>query len=1459
MTRAVASWRYASPMERQQLEEQGAAHLAAQQQPEPAPFEAAPQPDEFSGLGPYADLVRRASMSTPGSAPASSLAASTGGGGFFGGINRIASIGQDLVRAKASQQPHDSGGFLDHLGSALSDVGSVVGDASPMGMLENLRHPARSLADLRDAAGSTLGAVQDAGHHVAGPVLNSFLDQSGNLDLNPFEVAKNVGRAELQANPISRLGEGLLHRENPYGGHAAAGYERFQASDAPSGLKTTASILSDPTTYLGPGAVSKLGPLGHLIGQPLEAGVGGALGAGAATQIADSSGAPGWAQMLAPFAGGGVGGLAGGHFAGTVDLAKQAEHALSGERGSMQADFGLGDLFKRKSGEPSIQEPTSSGGAGTVSSPVPPALGSASTDASAAAVADPTFTPPPGSSAAAPVAPLASEALAAKAATVRTPEGGLLNIPLFRKGAALFNPSIDQDPTVHIAHLAQVGVRSSELTMANAVLKPLADDVATAMKETPAHYIGPANNTIAGTFKDIADHPDFYVIPPRLQEAIAKWGDANEAVTARMAAGYGVDSGLYHSEVPGAVYAPTVPTAASVEERIAAAGGPSGRSSLSGSARTQERSYAGAYERMQADPSFKPVTDVHELTAIHNNAMAQNAANETFRAGAGGKTKLELMAETHPKLVEMKNEALKSVASLRNRLATVEARSATTGRVSDELSTALEKVRNAAPDEDISPLETALRNGGRRLDQLLSRREITNEQAAALRGQLASATDKLAEVRDAWRTADPTRGTDYQLSQSTYRYHPAAQIKTINEITKSPSGFGKGIIDAMDEVRAWHLSLDGSPISIQGVLGLFQDPIIALKSARDILGRNPQAELRRIIQEEPETVRAYTFATGRQFGQPIAEFSPPKGTARIKGVKAVEDQMFAAVQHQGYQQWKNDVALIQKWNPEMSATVAQHEAANLLSKTVPSLNPAERGLSPLRAGVERAALTSTSFAASPALLVKDMTSGLAKLVSSKTLNPQTAWRTLDGREQLALLRGSYIAGSILSLSAASAAASASSRGMSAVDAVKEAMDPRSRYFAAIQVGGGHSIAIGGPFRSFVKAIAPAPGSEVPGTGLAKYAYGKLNSPISGSLNLLRDQDFKGDSIKGHGSAAEQILRSVAYGFEQVAPTTIGAASAGIRTGASPVTTATDVGGQFLGANPSIASASESLNQVARDYPGSNGKDFFNLEPHQQDELKKLHPDLYRQYLASSSDQRQQADATRTTLQTQQQASDDQLLAGQLSPKDWKDQQTARRNQLKGAEDIIYANKKVKAPTDPAAIEGFIKAGPTPRDRYMRAIDSFTDATGTPDWDKVDQWTAAQPKADQEYVDRNTGLAGTPIEKLRRQLSREYYALPTIRGHSADEAFALSDLMAKVNNTAGKGASDVKQLQALRKVAGADGTDKKLEQLARQHILGRLKVDPSRDRYKAKHPEVALLTAQAPLTSQQVAAVRAKLS
>ncbi|MEK9797457.1 MAG: hypothetical protein VW713_12040, partial [Alphaproteobacteria bacterium] len=111
--------------------------------------------------------------------------------------------------------------------------------------------------------------------------------------------------------------------------------ERLADPELTAGGRVLLGGATDPLTYVGPGAIkavtggAKLGRGGRfaeaLLENPRAASVGGILGAAGAAQVAEDVNAPGWAQAIAPLAGGVAGGMAGGRYGAIRSMRKVGE------------------------------------------------------------------------------------------------------------------------------------------------------------------------------------------------------------------------------------------------------------------------------------------------------------------------------------------------------------------------------------------------------------------------------------------------------------------------------------------------------------------------------------------------------------------------------------------------------------------------------------------------------------------------------------------------------------------------------------------------------------------------------------------------------------------------------------------------------------------------------------------------------------------------------------------------------------------------------------------------------------------------------------------------------------------------------------------------------------------------------------------------------------------------------
>lgn len=1062
---------------------------------------------------------------------------------------------------------------------------------------------------------------------------------------------------------------------------------------------------------------------------------------------------------------------------------------------------------------------------------------------------------------------LAAQALEQKQ-VMTTPQGRVSravdSTPIIRRIAAAVNPARDMPENIVTAYRAEGGVGSMLRSKFSAAMADPTQTLAQALADNPPEYIGPAGTAeqmaLVGTAKDVLDRPEFYRIQPKLRAAMNYYDRAQwDHVTAPVRAGYNVDVQPYSGN-PGSVYTPTMVARGSDDERIAQA-----MQSLASKANAKTRLYESAWDRVGSNPEFKPETDLRNLTDAHSKAMARNASNETFKLGAGGKTGTEVAEELHPELLRMKNDARTGLANLQAKLKTATAdqqqqigefRKTQTviNRVNDRMEPL--QARVDALGEEYGPelsylsgqvrelqlqktaLQAALQNTGQKV-------VFRGTQTGALMDAIDKAQTNVAQLVKSYANAatDP-----YVLDRSTFRYYTPEAAKAVTELKRMPTGFLKSTIDTLDEIRAWHFSGDASPLTIQGQLGALADPISTARTVQNALGKNPLQELQRIAKEQPQDVADFSFSMNRPFGEIGPEFRQPVGLAHIPGVggklASLEQNMFALVERQTFDMWKKQRDDLMAHGMEKNG--ANHAAAAVTQQVIPSLDPTRRAISPLRAGAERAAFTSVSFATSPALMLKDATVAIAKLGTARTVNPGDAWAMLSPREQLALKRTLTTAATVGTISAASAAASAESRGLSVKDAILQTFDPRSRYFAAVQLGGGRAIPIGGPMRGFLKALAPSeftPDKDgLPMAGLWDYTQGKLNSAPRIVKDLVQNSDYNGNKIMT-GTFGQRVLQSLWYAGENVAPMTAGQTMTDTRQGnLSAGGTLQRVASQLAGTNYSGPSPTEQLNQISR----SQGHgDFYSADPSVQQAIKQANPALWQEAVNAGSANRQKAEGLKKQTLTDQQGDDDLLLQGKLDVSKWASSADTRKTQLTGAEAAIYQDSPATSGAHPIL------------DQFYQQIDA-SKVNGEPDMNAVYAWVAEQSPAAQKYIADNTGLSKTPVQKLRTNLLDEYYALPKYHGYSADEATQIDDVLAQArNNAKGTNAANnqVYVLQALRNLKGVDPDTLSA---ARKVVLGLVKETTDRARWTKAHPESVIMYGQGKLTPEQIASVQKAL-
>ena len=1100
----------------------------------------------------------------------------------------------------------------------------------------------------------------------------------------------------------------------------------------------------------------------------------------------------------------------------------------------------------------------------------------------------------------------ARKILATKEATLLKP-GVVTQLPGVKRVVGGLNPSVDMPREILVAANAKQAVQASLADKFAAIRKPVLAEIKAAAAETPPRYIGPPGRRIAGELADVIEHPADYQLSPRMQEALALNRRANAAIFAEPRGQYGVEAAPYTNR-SGGDYVPHFATRESLDDAAQQAMSDLSRSqSISKtSSVTKHRAYDTLADRMATRPDFKPELNIDTLYEVHDNALARLAGSSTFRIGAGGKTKLEVMQETHPALA-------KQMVGLRRRLETLRG---TYGRLNEDAGAAIDDFLRDPEGATIADLADALdvRVGGgtskplqhssfrtgefvfaadrQNYGQVVGEtangqvrvrfwNKSTGGQAtvkldpgllestgdsifgmtrAELNKEIRAVRQQIKELRPAWQSADTS---PYIRSNKTFLFHTPDQARSIDTILQTKLGTGDSILGAIDEFRMTRLAADASPISVQGGLGLLFDPVTTIRNlpkAVDELATGRAVD--RILQTEPEMAQRFSIAGGRRLGEAGAEFQmAKKGLERVPGMASVNNRLMGFFKVLQYESWKTKVGRLEHWQPNLTQAQRDAEAYNTVSKIIPSLNPLERGVSPVRARLEGAPVVSTSFIGAPATLLKDATSGLVKLATARSLSPAGRWQSLAGREQLAIVDALEFMGVVGAASYGSYMIS----GYSPEEWAKKTLDPNSPRFMSVAMGKGGYIPLGGPVRSFVRAIYPSETVgvvPVPFSGIMKYARGKVTPIASYGLDLARNKDYFGRTIMT-GDFPANIVEAIAYGVESLAPLTGGAAIEALRTGGSGMEALKQGALQLGGQSYYETSATDKLAEA------------WNVRPDLVEDMGKFNPDDATQWKFAESDPELSGYVARMREQGLERGSKGAVTADRLDkvrsqieqktllsdiskgvlannpryqaafPKAWDEYQT----QMAGAFEDAYFGKKTDKPATPqeAAYQAWIA---------VRPQDYFDHETAEIDWAAYEQAKdkafEALPKPLQDTI--NAALKSNDPEvraaeaqfKKARDLKNEFYEKPKYVGLSPAEGQELDLLKQSIDRK--------KELDPDSKGAWATETildelssrfDAKVVDYYRENFMGwsgsgpwaQSPQDPARDEFLLAHPEI----------------------
>ena len=804
-------------------------------------------------------------------------------------------------------------------------------------------------------------------------------------------------------------------------------------------------------------------------------------------------------------------------------------------------------------------------------------------------------------------------------------------------------------------NIAAFGTRAQILTRASATRQPLVDeanrlfgsdvvlgnarsDIARNFESVTNPFQRQAAERLSGSILHIFEHPQLYDLNPTQRAFIRELNTRNDDLLNLVRGSFGVELGQV--QVPdGAAFLKHIETqpAAVLEAQVKAAAADTqyfaGQSSRARVHLTAQDRLAGELRRISEgadippDELFQPSVNLPEILSVMDAEKSALASAEVLRAGLGGQTKMDLVAPRYPGLVAQDRV-------LRTRLRELQG---LINGVSAERDEALQVFFGSAADpEDYATLAAAL---GRPL-----RTSADTAEAAArglnlprLNAEMNSIQAELRQVGGNLQNARPRPGF-VRVGGGVNKYFPAEEAKQLQELFKTGNN---PLVKVLTEINATVLAGDFSPVlGVQGSLFFLFHPWLATKRlygmgtgaarARDPFNAFRAKHLAEQIRANPEAAEAFTFYFGRPLapGQALPqEFSP----GLLSRLPTVFGKDFGKLYTQGTEgmfnaQLSNMMASFEELaETSMRAGASRDEAyaaaSDIVSKMIPLLNRSRLGESAATATARRAPFTSIAFLRQPVALMNEASVGLVKLGLRQ---PLTA------KEQLAVRVMTRMAGTVAFLAGTSAALDALMTGKPVDQAILKALREMKLTFP----GTGASIPLGGPFRSFIRAVLPKDIEvsgigkvPVPFAGIPSWLLNRATPGIEVPAELLKNRETFTRRRIVTGDFPMNVVQGLGHTVTGGLPLTAQSVTRGVFAGESASDILVQSAGEFLGSSVRLRSLSEEEIEIYEDiWPrvpekerhsiaASGGFDDFSSQPAGRKTFKDLASPEEREALA----------------------------------------------------------------------------------------------------------------------------------------------------------------------------------------------------------------------------------------------------
>jgi len=178
--------------------------------------------------------------------------------------------------------------------------------------------------------------------------------------------------------------------------------------------------------------------------------------------------------------------------------------------------------------------------------------------------------------------------------------------------------------------------------------------------------------------------------------------------------------------------------------------------------------------------------------------------------------------------------------------------------------------------------------------------------------------------------------------------------------------------------------------------------------------------------------------------------------------------------------------------------------------------------------------------------------------------------------------------------------------------------------------------------------------------------------------------------------------------------------------------------EALGITNFQESAYAKASRIFEQETGGNWKDAV---PAEKAPFLEKHPDLAAELEQAQVDRGGPEGALaqkRIDSRSEQEADDTRVLSKEIDWDQWKDNRNRRLSEVRGFSESVYGSERIAEP----------------KNAYEEWLNVVRD-NETPDginWDQVDVWVAQQDAPRQKFIEDNTGLYGTPLEKERRAVA-----------------------------------------------------------------------------------------------------------